>query len=252
MIKLTLAKCGILLIPHFLFIIGKNIIGDLMNNFELSVDLARQTIECGGEVSRAEETVRRLNNYDCNVFATTSLIVAQKGEKTAVRRIYKDEIDLAMLARINSLSRSLANESAAIKNYTAYESKAAETISNFFAAFFFSLFFGGMLIDAVFSGIIAVIISIAQFNKIELNLFSKNLVSSFAASVLSFIPEYLGIEIIIGTIMLLVPGLTVVNATRDMMNSDLLAGMSELFNAIMSALSIAFGVAGALWIFGKI
>ena len=164
-----------------------------MNNFELSVDLARQTIECGGEVSRAEETVRRLNNYDCNVFATTSLIVAQKGEKTAVRRIYKDEIDLAMLARINSLSRSLANESAAIKNYTAYESKAAETISNFFAAFFFSLFFGGMLIDAVFSGIIAVIISIAQFNKIELNLFSKNLVSSFAASVLSFIPEYLSL-----------------------------------------------------------
>lgn len=173
MIKLTLAKCGILLIPHFLFIIGKNIIGDLMNNFELSVDLARQTIECGGEVSRAEETVRRLNNYDCNVFATTSLIVAQKGEKTAIRRIYKDKIDLAMLARINSLSRSLANESTAIKNYTAYESKAAETISNFFAAFFFSLFFGGMLIDAVFSGIIAVIISIAQFNKIEFNLFSK-------------------------------------------------------------------------------
>ena len=83
------------------------------------------------------------------------------------------------------------------------------------------------------------------------------MVSSFAASVLSFIPEYLGIEIhqdkiIIGTIMLLVPGLTVVNATRDMMNSDLLAGMSELFNAMMSALSIAFGVAGALWIFGKI
>ena len=117
--------------------------------------------------------------------------------------------------------------------------------------------FGGMLIDAVFSGIIALIISIAQFNKIEFNLFSKNLVSSFVASVLSFIPGYLGIEvhqdkIIIGTIMLLVPGLTVVNATRDMMNSDLLAGMSELFNAIMSALSIAFGVAGALWIFGKI
>lgn len=245
------------MIPHFLFIIGKNIIGDLMNNFELSVDLARQTIECGGEVSRAEETVRRMNNNECNVFATTSLIVAQKGEKTAIRRIYKDKIDLAMLARINSISRSLANESTTIKNYTAYESKTAETISNFFATFFFSLFFGGMLTDAVFSGIIAVVISIAQFNKIEFNLFSKNLVSSFVASVLSFIPDYLGIEvhqdkIIIGTIMLLVPGLTVVNATRDMMNSDLLAGMSELFNAIMSALSIAFGVAGALWIFGRI
>ena len=59
-------------------------------------------------------------------------------------------------------------------------------------------------------------------------------------------------KIIIGTIMLLVPGLTVVNAIRDMMNSDLLAGMGELFDAVMSALSIAFAVAGALWLFGKI
>lgn len=79
--KTNIGKMWNLINSTFLFIIGKNIIGDLMNNFELSVDLARQTIECGGEVSRAEETVRRLNNYDCNVFATTSLIVAQKGEK---------------------------------------------------------------------------------------------------------------------------------------------------------------------------
>ena len=87
--------------------------------------------------------------------------------------------------------------------------------------------------------------------------FSKNLVSAFIATVLSFIPSILGIsvhqdKIIIGTIMLLVPGLTVVNAIRDMMNSDLLAGMSELFGAVMSALSIAFAVAGALWLFDKI
>ena len=52
--------------------------------------------------------------------------------------------------------------------------------------------------------------------------------------------------------MLFVPGRTGVNAIRDMMNSDLLAGMGELFDAVMSALSIAFAVAGALWLFGKI
>ena len=30
------------------------------DKFKLSVDLAVQTIECGGEVSRAEETIRRI------------------------------------------------------------------------------------------------------------------------------------------------------------------------------------------------
>ena len=220
------------------------------NKFKLSVDLAVQTIECGGEVNRAEETVRRINDCNCNVFATTNLIVA-------VRRIYKGNVNLSELARINSVSRALANESIAIQNYTEYESPIIELISNFFATASFSLFFGGNLIDALFAGLISIAISIGKFNKIEFNTFSKNLVSTFFATILSFVPSLLKIsvhqdKIIIGTIMLLVPGLTVVNAIRDMMNSDLLAGMGELFDAVMSALSIAFAVAGALWLFGKI
>ena len=55
-------------------------------------------------------------------------------------------------------------------------------------------------------------------------------------------------KIIIGTIMLLVPGLTVVNSIRDMMKGDLIAGLFELFNSIMSALAIALGVAGGIFI----
>ena len=51
------------------------------DKFKLSVDLAVQTIECGGEVNRAEETVRRINDCNCNVFATTNLIVAQKWKR---------------------------------------------------------------------------------------------------------------------------------------------------------------------------
>ena len=219
------------------------------DKFKLSVDLAVQTIECGGEVNRAEETVRRINDCNCNVFATTNLIVAQKGKDTQVRRIYKGNVNLSELARIN--------ESNAIQNYTEYESPIIELISNFFATASFSLFFGGNLIDALFAGLISIAISIGKFNKIEFNTFSKNLVSTFFATILSFVPSLLKIsvhqdKIIIGTIMLLVPGLTVVNAIRDMMNSDLLAGMGELFDAVMSALSIAFAVAGALWLFGKI
>lgn len=52
--------------------------------------------------------------------------------------------------------------------------------------------------------------------------------------------------------MLFVPGLTVVNAMRDMMSDDLIAGMIELFNAIISAFAIALGVAGAILLFTRI
>lgn len=225
--------------------------------FELSVELAKQTIECGGEVSRSEETIKRINGSDCSVFALPSLIVAQSGNNTQIKRIYKEEINLAKLARINSVSRKLSNESNAIKNYTAIESKIFLILCDFLACASFSIFFGGNIFDAVFSGIIATLIGTAKFNKFGLNQFSNNLVSSFIAGTLSFIPILLKLnvhqdKIIIGTIMLFVPGLTVVNAIRDMMNSDLLAGMYELFGAVMSALSIAFGVAGAFWLFGKV
>ena len=227
------------------------------DNFKLSVDLAKQTIECGGEVSRGEETIKRINGGHCSVFAIPSLIVAQKGNDTQIRRIYKEDIDLAQLARINSVSRKLSNESNVIKNYNAIRSKSFLRLCDFLATASFSIFFGGNIIDAICSGIIALIISVAKFNKLGLNLFSNNLVSSFLAGMMSFIPIFLKLnvhqdKIIIGTIMLFVPGLTVVNAIRDMMNSDLLAGMYELFNAVMSALSIAFGIAGAFWLFGKI
>ena len=46
--------------------------------------------------------------------------------------------------------------------------------------------------------------------------------------------------------MLLVPGLTIVSSIRDMMSGDLIAGIFELINAIMSAFGIALGVAGGI------
>lgn len=225
------------------------------DNFELSVDLAVQTIECGGEVSRAEDTVNRINCFKCSVFAIPSLIIAQKGNNTQVKRIKKDEINLAQLARINSISRKLCAESNTVKNYTAFESPLLLRFCDFLACASFSIFFGGSIIDALCSGITAAIIVSLKFNKIGLNSFSYNLVSSFLAGMLSYMPSLIGLnvnqdKIIIGTIMLFVPGLTVVNAIKDMMVSDLLAGMYELFGAVMSALSIAFGIAGALWLIG--
>ncbi len=224
--------------------------------FSLSLDIAQNLIKYGAEISRAEETVKRINTAhgnECYVFALPTLIIAQCGEETQIRRIKPSETNLSELVRLNSISRRLCfeknREPANIGKhlYPIY----IDIISIFASSAFFSLYFGGNVTDALFSGITGLVISYSGSKMIRLPQFSSNLVSSFIAGALSFIPQKFGMnvqpdKIIIGTIMMLVPGLTVVNAIRDMMNSDLVAGIIELADAVMSALGIAFGVAGAL------
>lgn len=228
------------------------------NAFIKSIDIAKKIIENGGEISRAEDTVKRINNafgQECRVFALPTLIIAQCGDFTQIRRIVPRDADLAELTRLNSLSRSICKSSnREISESDGNYADIVQRISVFGATGAFSLFFGGNLLDAVFSGLIGLIITYTPYKKISLPLFSSNLLDSFIAGLLACLPAVFGVDthrdkIIIGTIMLLVPGLTVVNAIRDMMSSDLFAGLIELVIAIMSALGIALGTAGALLIF---
>lgn len=228
--------------------------------FTLSLDIGEGIICSGGEIHRAEDTIKRINkayNQDCRVFALPSLIIAQSEENIEIRRIEREDIDLAELDRLNLLSRRIClNGYDEIKvTKKAVYGKTLNAMAVFAATFSYCIFFGGTTVDAILSGVIGLIISYMGYKKITLPLFSSNLFDAFIASVLAHIPILIGIniqpdKIITGTIMLLVPGLTVVNAMRDMMSGDLLAGLIELFNSIISALGIAFGVAGALVIKG--
>lgn len=230
--------------------------------FSLSLDIGEAIIKCGGEVHRAEDTIKRINqSYGnrCNVFAIPSLIIAQSGKNIQLRKIEYEDIDLAELERLNELSRRLCNKHNEEINVTR-KKLYPETLKLFCvctATAAFCLFFKGTIIDALFSAAIGIVITYAPYKKISFPLFSANLIDSFVAGVLANIPTLFSItvhpdKIIVGTIMLLVPGLTVVNAMRDLMNGDLVAGLFELFNAIISALGIALGVAGSILIFTKI
>ncbi len=230
--------------------------------FSLSLDIGEAIIKCGGEINRAEDTIKRINRaYDnsCNVFAIPSLIIAQSGKNIQLRKIENADTDLAELARLNELSRRLCyedNEEINITRKKLYP-KSLEILCVCTATAAFCIFFNGTPVDAIFSAAAGMIITYAPYKKISFPLFSSNLIDAFISGILAHLPLFLGInvqpdKIIVGTIMLLVPGLTVVNAMRDMMNGDLVAGLFELFNAIISALGIALGVAGAIVIFTKL
>ena len=57
-------------------------------------------------------------------------------------------------------------------------------------------------------------------------------------------------KIMIGDIMLLIPGLLLVNAIKEMFNRDIVTGLYRLIEAVLVALAIAGGYALAFLVMG--
>lgn len=86
-----------------------------------------------------------------------------------------------------------------------------------------------------------------NFSKFKLSFFINNVVSAALTSILAIISVYLGLgkdfdKIIIGVIMLIVPGLAITNALRDIMSGEFITGAITLVKAVFIALAIAIGV----------
>ncbi|MDE6110873.1 MAG: threonine/serine exporter family protein, partial [Eubacterium sp.] len=117
-------------------------------------------------------------------------------------------------------------------------------------------FFGGTWLDALFSGLAGIIINYMPYSKKSFNIFSKTLIEATISGILSFIPSIIGIstqpdKIMIGTIMLLIPGMSIGSSIKDMMSGNLIAGILQLIEAIIIAFAIALGFSISLIIFGS-
>jgi len=80
----------------------------------------------------------------------------------------------------------------------------------------------------------------------RVNVMAKTVISSAIAAAIAILAERIGLAassdyVIIGAIMLLVPGVAFGTAMRDLLYGDLLAGTLKTLQAILLALMIAFG-----------
>ena len=127
------------------------------------------------------------------------------------------------------------------------------------AAAFFTLFFGGCWQDVLYS--IPVALGI-RFIKERLNRFNENkmvdnvILSAFLTfAVLTgkkFFPILNSDTIIIGDIMLLIPGLAFCNSIHDMVMGDMISGVLSMFEALLRALAIAIGYAAVWAVIGRL
>ena len=237
----------------------------------LACDAGRIILESGGETYRSEDVVlalaSALGGIDPDAFATpTGIIVSCQDDSgrslSMVRRIRKRQMNLDKLVRVNSLARAAV---AGTKNLDQVEHELclidaspeypAPVIALGSAAItgFFCLFFGGGWQDALVAAFIGLFMGrvTSWFKGLRISDFFINIVGGAFAAGLAITAIQLGLGrhqdlIIIGAIMLLVPGVTIVNAIRDTIAGDLVAGIARGADAFTAAAGISIGVGIAL------
>ena len=237
---------------------------------DLASDLGYELAMSGAETFRVEESVSRvLSAYGLNaeVFAIPNdLIVTVLTKKglpiTRMRRIGSHGNDLDSVERLSALSRSFCLHTPApqeaqqqladtLANRRAY-SPAMLGLGNFLGAFGFCLFFGGSVPDALCAGVCGLLVGLVT------EVLGKRRVSQFfitiaAAFFMAWLAYGLGVAricqrtdaVIIGALMILVPGLLFTNAMRDIIYGDTNSGLNRVVQVFLVAAAIALGTAGA-------
>lgn len=241
------------------------------------LDIGEQMLVSGAEINRVEDSIKRIcqayNAKRVDVFTITSSIVVTLQREdgctfTQTRRIHKYSTNLDKVDKLNNLSRYICSykpEASYIANQLA-EINKGKTYSPFvqyvvyaLIAGVFTVFFGGGLRDALVSSVIAVFLklSISLSQKVDTNILFVNIICSFVIGILAILSVSVGIgenidKIIIGNIMLMIPGIALTNSIRDIIRGDTISGLFRLCEAIVMALSIAVGFGIASIFFGGI
>lgn len=229
----------------------------------------------GAEVFRVEDTLNRIaaayGAEEVNIFVITSSIVVtltmpDLPPQTQTRRLRKSTgNDLLELEQLNALSRRICAEKPPVEEFQQQLSTILaqpgepqlHLVGSVLAAASFAVFFGGSLWDGVLAGGVAVFICwmerwLAPFclNGVAFQ-FIASFLSGMAALLCCRVCPLLHADmVLIGVIMLLVPGIPFTNAIRDILLGDIISGSLRLVEAVLLAAMLALGMMAAIWLMG--
>ena len=236
---------------------------------KLGVEMGRRLMDSGAEIYRVEESVQRLlqaYGQKAQVFAIPSCLIVgietPDGQSlTKMQRIGAHGTDIEALELCNDLCRRLCREpvpvETALEQLCALDERHRQLpdwvvlLGYLAAAGFFALFFGGGLGDAVSAGIAGVAAGLCVMNgrsHFGSNIFFRTFISAAVGSFVDMVLVRMGLgrdlwAATIGTLMVLVPGMALTNAMREIMAGDILSGMSRTAEVLLVAAAIALGAA---------
>lgn len=237
---------------------------------ELFMKLAMRTGEIllvnGAEIYRVEDTVSRIlatsdDIDEVEVASTYSSIMISfyyNGYVTSIKKIKDRTINLDKISKTNDFTRNFVNSDIElseanrildeIESTKSYDSKR-KVIAAAFGSTMFTLALDGSFIEG-FIAFIAVLIGqyvLTITRDSGRKYFMETVYGALVVSTVSVISHYFGLVnkldvVIIGSIMLLFPGVVMTNSVRDFMNGDLMSGLIGFIQALFIAIALGLGV----------
>ncbi len=240
------------------------------------LDLGEMMLTSGAEVKRVEDTITRMGiasgAVKMNVFVITSSIVVtmedpEEKEYTETRRVLVSGAnDFQRLEEMNQLSRDFCRKPCSSRELQDKIMKIASEpkkhswsyAGSFLGAGGFAVFFGGSMLDGLIAGVMGLFVqSLSDHlephcpNAVTFNLLASFL-TGLCVSILSRINPVLNADLImIGDIMLLIPGIPMTNSIRDVLVGDTISGTLRLTESLVRAAAIAAGFMLAIMAAGR-
>lgn len=235
---------------------------DKIQILDFLIDIGKALLENGAEAYRVEDTICRilksLNMPDSEAFTTNTGIFISICDNTKLKRVKNRNMNLGKIAKINDLSRKIvskeislleAKEKLYILQLEKTYSLSTITFSVGATCFLFSLLFKGSIEDAINAFITGIFLNlfITFLDKRNVSGFLISILGGFIVSLISLINLNLGIgnnidNIIMCSVIPLVPGVCFTNAIRDIFEGDYISGSSRLFESLVIAIGISTGV----------
>ncbi len=232
-------------------------------------------LDCGAEIGRVEDTLSRMGKAygaeSSSVFVIPSIISISMSfpgfeSVTETRRIHSyGNTDFYRLEKINAMSRQCSVEPIPIDELRARLDKVSSGHKPFPMVFWgsvlgggaFAVFFGGSIWDGLTAAVFAALICLMQMRlgKTQLGVVASNLMISLLTGLcvglcIKLIPGLHMDKILIGDIMLLIPGLAMTNAIRNTLVGNTISGVVRLAETLIWAAALAGGFMVALVLVG--
>lgn len=232
-------------------------------------------LQSGAETYRVEDTMRRIaasfGIKDTHSYVTPTGIIFSAGgigpTETKMNRILERSTDLKKIALVNNISRKISSGELDLLE-AARQLKEVDSLgmtlplilqalaASIASGCFLIMFNGGWndLLPTMISGGVGYL-SYIFFHRLVAVKFFSEFFASFMIGMLSILFVKMGAghqldKIIISSVMMLVPGLSITNAVRDLMAGHLVSGLSKGAEAFLTAFAIGSGIAIVLSLLG--
>lgn len=241
----------------------------------LAMKAGQIQLENGAEIFRVEDTIMHICHsyglHSVDTFVLSNGIFLSCGDEeepqfAKVLQIPVNNTNLRRVAEVNQLSRRIEEENLSLAEVK-QELHRIETAPGFVPSLqilvagisgaCFGLMFGGNARDFLCSILIgslyqayALYLGAPHLGRIVRNILGSALITFLCILCYQFGPGENFDAMIIGGIILMVPGVAFTNAIRDMADSDYIAGSVRMLDAMLGFFCIAMGVGFVIALYG--